>query len=166
MQMETKLNLTLNGNTRLNLALSGKDRLSVDSIVPIGTTVAKDYNQLANRPEINGRTLEGDSTAYDLRIVSENSSAGWAESSGYVPKRGEIVIFREPDGVVNIKIGDGAVPVVDLPFVGKADTDAISKALQNHISDTTKHVTQAERDFWNQKLNYEIIDNELVFTRN
>ena len=65
--------------------------------------------------------------------------------------------------VPGFKIGDGNAYVVDKPFVGEADT----KILQEHIEDTGLHIQPGEREFWNNKLNYEEPESDLLrFTRN
>ena len=65
--------------------------------------------------------------------------------------------------VPGFKIGDGNAYVVDKPFVGEADT----KILQEHIEDTGLHIQPGEREFWNNKLNYEKPEGDLLrFTRN
>lgn len=65
--------------------------------------------------------------------------------------------------VPGFKIGDGNAYVVDKPFVGEADT----KILQEHLQDTGVHIQPGEREFWNNKLNYEEPEGDLLrFTRN
>ena len=65
--------------------------------------------------------------------------------------------------VPGFKIGDGNAYVVDKPFIGEADT----KILQEHIEDTGLHIQPGEREFWNNKLNYEEPEGDLLrFTRN
>ena len=65
--------------------------------------------------------------------------------------------------VPGFKIGDGNAYVVDKPFVGEADT----KILQEHLKDTGVHIQPGEREFWNNKLNYEEPEGDLLrFTRN
>lgn len=59
--------------------------------------------------------------------------------------------------VAGIKVGDGLAYVVDLPF-----TDAVTT---EHIADNTRHVTQAERDSWNNKVRcYYAGTEQLIFT--
>ena len=54
----------------------------------------------------------------------------------------------------------------DLAFVGDADTDLIL----NHIGDQTRHITEAERAYWNNKLNVddhsEVVEEALILNRN
>ena len=129
----------------------------------------KDYNLLTNKPSINGVELVGDKSVSDLFILSEGTTAEWGTQLDYIPKAGQIIIYtdyatKEVDGetvnIPGIKIGDGMAYVLDLPFVG----DDIRDLLMDHISNTIVHITQAERNAWNEKVRcYEIGEN-LVFT--
>lgn len=53
-----------------------------------------------------------------------------------------------PIFVPGIKVGDGSSYLIDLPFVD----ENVIRALANHVADTTRHITQAERIFWNNKV--------------
>jgi len=64
--------------------------------------------------------------------------------------------------IPNFKIGDGNAYLVDKPFVG----DDIRDLLEEHIEDAGLHIQPGERDFWNNKLNYEEPEGDLLeFTR-
>ena len=129
---------------------------------------SNDYNSLRNKPSINGVELAGALTSQSLYIVSENTTAGWAENPTYIPKKGEIVLYTDyahdesGNPIPAIKTGDGAAYVADLPFVG----DDVRLDLLAHINDPAPHVTDAERAFWNNKLNYDVEGEELFFNRN
>lgn len=69
--------------------------------------------------------------------------------------------------VPNIKIGDGKAYLVDIPFISTDEDIEARKDLQDHINDLSVHITQAERQFWNNKCRvYESdVDGEtIVFT--
>ena len=53
--------------------------------------------------------------------------------------------YQTIDGhsVAGIKVGDGMAYVIDLPFL-----DTI---YARHIQDEVRHITQSEREFWNNK---------------
>lgn len=100
----------------------------------------------------------------------------WNANPSFIPRDGEIVFYsdygRQTDdegvehSVPGIKIGDGQTYLVDLPFVGASDRDAISQTLQNHIDDTDAHITSEERIRWNRKLDDAYTSDEiLVITR-
>lgn len=64
--------------------------------------------------------------------------------------------------VPGFKIGDGNAYLVDMAFLGQD----VSALLQEHIADGTIHITDEERQTWNNKLNYvEPTDDLLEFTR-
>lgn len=110
----------------------------------------------------------------DITGIKCDTKENWANST-YIPQKGEIIIYsnyktEEVDGqTVNIpaiKIGSGNAYVQDLMFLNQD----LSDALYDHIQNTTIHVSQAEKDFWNNKLNVddgnEVIDEVLIFNRN
>ena len=77
--------------------------------------------------------------------------------NNYVPEQGKIIIYSDKyNGVPAIKIGDGTTFLVDLPFI----TDILSQQLQEHITNTTIHVSSEEKAFWNNKLNLEDVVQE------
>lgn len=99
----------------------------------------------------------------------------WNNQIGYIPVPGEIIIYsdyktKEVDGrIINIpgiKIGSGNAYIQDLAFL---DED-LADILYNHITDAVIHVTQEEKDRWNNKLNVddnaEVINGSLTFNRN
>ena len=92
-----------------------------------------------------------------------------------MPKAGEIIVYTDYKTVTDngqtvnvpgIKIGSGNGYVQDLAFMGEAD----AAQLLAHISDTTVHVTAADKTAWNGKLNVddsnEVVAETLIFNRN
>lgn len=149
-----------------NLDLSKRE---IDAKLGTRIYAPKDYNLLSNKPSINGVELIGDKSVSDLSILSEGPCDFWAEQTEYVPKAGELVIYtdyatKEIDGqTVNIpaiKVGDGMAYVTDLPFVGEETRDLLA----DHIANTIVHITQAERDAWNEKVRCYENGETLVFT--
>lgn len=75
--------------------------------------------------------------------------------------------------IPNIKIGDGTTRLIILPFLVDdfATMEYVDNVVQNfiqHINNTTVHITQEEREFWNNKHRafYSAVDNDtLVFTK-
>ena len=156
-----RLNIVLQGSQSHNIVLQGEQTHNISLVAPSAGT--SDYERLKNKPSINGVVLSGDKTSVDLKIVSENTTDGWNENPLYVPKRGEVCLYTDTN---RIKIGDGSVCIVDLPYINEIDVDMVRDALEEHINDSTVHVTDQERDFWNAKLNYDVSGEELAFTRN
>ena len=161
-------------STKLNIQLQSPQTLSLD-INNSSASEPGDYSKLRNLPRVNGVTLSGDVTTADLNIISENTTAGWEQNYLYVPKRGEIVIYIDHDQytdgegnvviVPDMKVGDGQVPVVDLPFINEAFKNRIIQALEHHINDADVHVSEEDRMRWNAKLNYITNGETLIFTR-
>lgn len=126
-------------------------------------------------------TLAGLLTATDKKKlnslnISYNTTEYWNRQRGYIPKAGEIVIYSDYKTVTvdgkrvnlpGIKIGSGNGYVQDLVFAGGGTDDDLLIA---HIADTIVHVTQEDRDYWNNKLNVddaqEVVGESLVFNRN
>ena len=99
--------------------------------------------------------------------IEVRTTEEWNTRISYVPEAGRIIVYSDRsvvDGhnVPGIKIADGMAYVVDLPFVG----EDIEKALLDHIHDVEAHITNEERQFWNNKLNYEIDEHEEILILN
>lgn len=134
-----------------------------------------DYNDLTNKPTINGVTLSGDMSTQDLQIVSENTTAGWNSNPQYLPKKGEICIYTDYMTIQDdmgrdvtypgIKIGDGNSYLIDMPFVGDETRYLLLRRIQEHENNADIHIQPGEREFWNNKLNYDINNEELILTR-
>ena len=79
-----------------------------------------------------------------------NTTAGWSSQTTLVSDANTLYVYTDHDrdsqgnAVAGIKAGDGLAYVVDLPF-----TDAIAT---EHIADTTRHITAAERTAWNNHI--------------
>ena len=106
-------------------------------------------------------------TASSSAKITMNTTANWATKMNYIPKEGEIIVYSDRDVIdglnyPGVKIGDGMAYVVDLPFVGDEITDRITTALNEHVSNQGIHVTQAEKVYWNNKLNCEVNNDNLI----
>ena len=108
-------------------------------------------------------------------IVGKNimikTTAQWSTQSAYIAPAGAICIYTDAntytDGddnvivVPGIKISNGTNALMDLPFI----SDDIRAVLDEHINNTIIHITSAERTFWNNKLNCDITNENLVLNR-
>ena len=111
-----------------------------------------------------------DSSTVDGKSILIDTTANWRNKTTYIPNLGDIVIYTDKatladnTTVPGIKIGDGRAYGIDLPFVG----DDILDQLTAHIADSVKHITAAERAFWNDKLNCndEVNEETLILYRN
>ena len=129
--------------------------------------VAENYETLYNKPQINGNILTGNKTGADLGLISEADLSNALASRGIVPHKiyfdttanwnAQVTLVSESNAVyiytdyqtidghsvAGIKVGDGMAYVIDLPFL-----DTI---YARHIQDEVRHITQSEREFWNNK---------------
>lgn len=93
------------------------------------------------------------------------STATWNSQPQLISARGYIYIYSDyrKDGqgrnIASMKVGDGSSYLIDMPF-----TDDL---LYAHLADDVRHITQAEREFWNNKVRCYIDplhQHRLVFT--
>lgn len=123
---------------------------------------ATDAETIAYDLDNNRYWLNSQNTLY-------NTTAYWSEQITFIPDEGQFIIYsdhNQVDGkdIPGIKIGDGKAYGVDLPFI--SDQFALSSDLLTHINDTTAHVTQEERNAWNNKVRCYVEDDNLTFTTN
>ena len=99
--------------------------------------------------------------------VFSDTTAHWNAQPQFIGKAGCVYVYTDykkndqNQDVAGIKIGDGLAYLIDSPF--------IDEMLYDHISDTTRHITDAERTFWNNKVRCYIDENNeqhLIFTTN
>lgn len=97
--------------------------------------------------------------------VYYGSTAYWDSKPTLIAERGIIYIYsdwmKDSQGrwICGFKVGNGVTFLKDLPFNGSV--------WQEHVNNTIIHVTQQDRDFWNNKVRCYIDPNDreqLVFT--
>lgn len=138
-----------------------------------------DYNQLDNKPSINGIELVGNKTSGELGVlVRTDTTENWNNAQEFIPRKGEVIVYEDYQtktytveeygetvtktvNIPAIKIGTGNGYVQDLAFVG----DDIRDMLMTHINNAELHATLGEKAFWNNKINvddsYDIVHGEL-----
>lgn len=109
-------------------------------------------------------------------LATRDTTENWNAKRDFIPLRGEIIVYTDhgkiDDGYGNlvnvpgVKIGDGSAYLIDLPFVGADERYAILQELRQHTGNAVIHVTQEEKNFWGNKLNYTINDGNLILNRN
>lgn len=139
-----------------------------------GTTL---HNKLYNRdlPDQHPiSSITNLSSILDSLKIENGTASYWQERRTYVPPKGTLVVFLDAKTisggrtVSKLKIGDGKAYVVDLPYI---DDDVMSK-LNEHVTNPIIHVTQTDRNRWDNKVScYETYDPEseevhLIFTKN
>ena len=131
-------------------------------------------------PKIAQLVLEPTSSSLNLSLptgsggiqrvwVEIDTTEHWNEKVNYIPGRAKIIVYSDHsviDGVAYpaIKIGDGNAYLIDLPFVGDDRTIQIIEMLNDHINDTNAHVTLAEKEYWNNKLDSQLDGENLILT--
>lgn len=133
-----------------------------ENLIPAGSVV---YNSA-------GRRISGSAIVYN---VQKDTTANWNSKIGYVPEKNDVIIYSDhgqmDDGFGNtidvpaIKIGDGNAYLVDLPFVGDDVRYQILTELRSHTGNSFIHVTQEEKEFWNNKLNCTVNNGNLILNR-
>lgn len=119
--------------------------------------------------------------------LKRDTTSNWNSAGGFIPLAGEVIIYTDYQtktwtveeygetvtktaNIPGIKIGDGRAYVQDLPFVD----EELREKLMNHINNMDIHVTLAEKEFWNNKVNIDdseelisgdLIDDTLIFNR-
>lgn len=112
-----------------------------------------------NIKTINGNSVLG-SGNLTVSAVYSDTTAGWAANLDLIAEKDAIYVYTDYDTtsdgelVPGIKIGDGLAYLIDIPFV-----DAV---MQEHIANTVIHVTQAEKDYWNNKCSVAYVGNETI----
>ena len=137
---------------------------SADEAHPFSRLKVGDGITLVGDLPFCGAVHPGDSGAGDDKNIYIDTAAHWLSHSTYIPNRNDILIWTErTNGIPGIKIGDGLAYNVDLPFVG----DDYIEMLNLHSSNTTVHITAAERTRWDNKLNCEdtVIGETLILNR-
>ena len=123
--------------------------------------VYTDYRTTANGENIAGFKV-GDGTTYliDLPFTDASSlsrgyvqtatESEWDSQPTLVSEAGVMYIYKDHsttssgEEVPAFKIGDGTTYLIDLPF----NDDLLTE----HINNTTVHITEEERIFWNNKV--------------
>lgn len=95
------------------------------------------------------------------------TTATWNSQPSLVSARGYIYIYsdyrqnEQGQYIPAMKVGDGNAYLIDMPF-----TDIL---LYEHLQDNVKHITQQERELWNNKVRCfmsEVQNDNLIFTTN
>ena len=160
----------IHGKVKTSQSIGGK--VSASSAVngeldkDVKDRLYRDYNLLHNKPMIDGTELKGNKTLEDLGIERflYGTVAYWDSYPSLIAQQGTVYVYTdysEVEGqlVPNFKIGDGTSYLLDMPFV--------SANMDEHIQDEIRHITQNEREKWNNKVSVSISaldDENLVFT--
>ena len=118
------------------------------------------YNNLINKPQINSVTLEGNVPLEELglRGIYYDLTYNWNNKRDLIAEKGYVYIYSDHQTiddaqgrhipVAGIKIGDGTSYLIDMPFT----TDAVSASITSHINNRQVHVSDSDRQFWDNKV--------------
>lgn len=114
-----------------------------------------------NIKTINGQSVLGSG---NLSITGDktysNTVSGWNAQTSLISEKNAIYVYTDYDTdengnvVPGIKIGDGLAYLIDMPFV-----DAV---MQEHMQNTVIHVTQGDKDNWNNKCSVQYMGDERI----
>ena len=99
--------------------------------------------------------------------LNRDTTENWNNARGFIPLAGEVIIYTdyktiEVDGVTKnvpgIKIGTGNGYVQDLVFVD----DELRDTLMGHINNMELHTTLQEKLFWNNKINVDDAEEQVL----
>ena len=107
--------------------------------------------------------------------LKRDTTENWNNATGFIPLEGEVIIYSDYEtktytvqeygqevtktvNIPNIKIGTGNAYVQDLAFVD----DKTREMLINHINNQELHTTLAEKLFWNNKINVDDAEEQII----
>lgn len=82
--------------------------------------------------------------------IKYDTTENWNANPGLMSEEGILYIYtdylkdKEGRDIAGIKVGDGKAFLIDLPFT--------CEIWEDHIKDAVRHITQKEREFWNNKV--------------
>jgi len=125
------------------------------------------YPLIVRRPWSYPQPTPPTPTPGDCKVLY-GSTAHWNKQSKLIAQEGYLYVYRDKDidregrVVAGIKAGDGTSYLIDMPFIDSLHDE--------HLRDTVRHITDIERNFWNNKVRCyiedpsKIVDNNLIFT--
>lgn len=136
----------ISSETKLTLGeVSGDTMLTLGNVDQGGTRIVEnyDYEILINKP------------------IEVDTTEAWNSQPSLIAKAGHLYFYSDyktvgGENVSGVKVGDGTSYLIDLPF--------LDAQCDEHIENTTIHITQAEREFWNNKNRAIITGENLVLT--
>lgn len=147
--------------------LNGTSALSGEINDDVKNRLLKDYNILINKPQIEGVTLINNKTLEDLGITRfyYDTKENFDSDSTRMTEEKAVYVYWDHqvdtggNYIPGIKIGTGKEYLIDAPF--------IDDIYAEHILNMIIHVTQEDRDRWDEKVRCYINpfnEFDLVFT--
>ncbi len=103
----------------------------------------------------DGLSITSDGTLSADKPILWNTTEYWDSQTDLVSSEGVLYVYNDYKVVddvkySNFKIGDGTTYVVDLPF--SSISSDVATAVESHMADTTSHVSEEDRELWNNKV--------------
>lgn len=167
-----KLSVDPNINNDLPVDLNTTQTISADT--DIVQKLSADFNVVNDMTiDFNSPTQPIDAQFGSIYMVGGDchilyaTTATWDSQPQLISQRGYVYVYADyrqngqGQNIASIKIGDGNAYLIDMPF-----TDEL---LYDHLADNVRHITQEERERWNNKVRCyvsEVKDDNLIFTTN
>lgn len=111
--------------------------------------------------------VDGNSLQWVETSMEHGTTEYWNSRRDYIPPAGRIVIYDDhyidSQGVIHpgMKVGTGNAYLCDLVFMVDENMldiymTEINNKLDAHIRDNVRHITNAERNYWNNKINGDV----------
>lgn len=87
---------------------------------------------------------------YYYSNVRVATTAVWNSDPNFIGVKNTVYVYSDHstdqygNPIPAFKVGDGLAYLIDLPFS--------DSTFETHIADTTRHITDEEREFWNNKV--------------
>jgi hypothetical protein len=95
--------------------------------------------------------MNGDVVKVESDNIHVDTTANWNSQIDLVAKKNNIYIYSDyvtgDTDLPGMKVGDGTTYLIDLPFLA-GNNDILTQHMRNNVI----HVSQADRDFWNNKV--------------
>lgn len=104
----------------MNIILQPRQQMRLDMQPSSHASRVGDYNELLNKPSVNGVELIGDKTSENLKIIISKAAEDWDSYADVVSYKDTAYVHVGP--VTKVKYGDGVTTIGNLPFVSAEDT--------------------------------------------
>lgn len=110
-------------------------------------------------------------------VYYSNTTKEWNKDISFISEKNVLYIYTDYKTITKddkqfyipgLKVGDGKAYLIDLPFLnsgGGEDVEKLQQELIDHINNATIHITASEREFWNNKLNLQLQNENLILNR-
>jgi hypothetical protein len=124
----------------------------------------EEYDELSpeEKADPNKLYLIDDDTIYlTTEDIQYGTSANWRSKPTLVSRSNTIYVYtdgytKDAKNIARFKVGDGHTLLIEVPY-----TDMV---FYDHVNDPIIHITQEEREFWNNKVSCNINGENIVFT--